>query len=338
MSGGTNGALDVRLMRTLLILLTERSVSRTAEILGQSQPAVSLTLKRLRGLIGDPLLVRTGSALVPTERGLALKETVRRLIDEMDATLSPSPRFDPAVSNRCFRIAAANCLGAILIPRIVREIGRHAPAATVDLCPMPRIEDFAALLARGEVDLVIGNWPRPPADLRIAPLLSTDIVCMVGPRHPLAQQATPLSLDLYLRQRHISPTPVQSAALSPIDGRLLELGLSRRIAATTPEYALVPPIIIESDLMFTTGRPFAEHYAQMFPFAVLDAPAELSGMDFYMLWHECKHASPSHAWLRRVLRGVAADCRRIDCRTAGPRAAPSAYSALTAGGPSHAGA
>ncbi|MFZ2102682.1 MAG: LysR family transcriptional regulator, partial [Oricola sp.] len=75
-----DGALDVRLMRTLYLLLTECSVSRTADILGQTQPTVSLALKRLRYILGDPILVRSGSTLVPTERGLELRESVKRLL------------------------------------------------------------------------------------------------------------------------------------------------------------------------------------------------------------------------------------------------------------------
>lgn len=299
-----NGALDVRLMRTLVILLTECSVSRTAEILGQSQPTISLTLKRLRELIGDPLLVRTGSSLVPTDRGLTLRDTVKRLLDEIDGTLSPNPAFDPGTSQRCFRIVASNCLGAILMPRLIQEIQRVAPSTTIDFCPTPRADDFLPSLASGHIDLVVGNWPHPPQDLKIAPLLSTDVVCIVGPHHPLAGTRGPLALSRYLQQRHISPTSQQSAMLSPIDGHLVERGLRRRIAMTIPEYALVPPILLQSDLMFTTGRPFAEYYRTMYPFSVIEAPQELSTMEFYMLWHGCKHASPWHIWLRQFVRSV----------------------------------
>ena len=304
-----SGALDVRLMRTLLLLVTECSVSRTAEILGQTQPTVSLALKRLRDLIGDPILVRAGGSLAPTERGIELRETLRRLLAEMDIHLSPLPIFDPARTDRRFRIVAANCLGAVFLPLIFRAVSHSAPQARVDVAPIPPFDDLMRDLAEGSVDLVIGNWPHPPPRLRIAPLLSTGIQCVVSREHPLAQLRGPLTMETYLQQRHLSPTSDDCLSLSPIDGRLLDLGLKRRIVASVPEYAIVPHVLAGSDLLFTTGAPFAEQIVSDQGFRLLDAPAELGRMQFYLLWHECKHYSPAHSWLRQLLKGIAARMR-----------------------------
>jgi DNA-binding transcriptional LysR family regulator len=307
-----NGALDVRLLRTLLLLVNECSVSRTAEILGQTQPTVSLALKRLRELLGDPILVRSGGSLVPTERGLDLRETVKRLLAEMDSHLSPVPSFDPAKTDRRFRLVAANCLGAVFLPLIFRAIARQAPRARVDVVPMPAHADLMAHLADGNIDLVIGNWPNPPEQLRIAPLLSTAIQCVVAEGHPLADLDEPLTMRRYLEESHLSPTSDESLSMSPIDGRLLELGLRRRIAAAVPEYAIVPHVLAGSDLLFTTGAPFAEQIARGMPFRLLDAPPELGRMEFYLLWHDCKHHSAAHIWLRQLLKGIAADLKMRD--------------------------
>lgn len=304
-----NGALDVRLLRTLLILLNECSVSRTAEILGHTQPTVSLALKRLRELLGDPILVRSGGALVPTERGLELRDSVRRLLADMDALLSPLPNFDPARSDRRFRIVAANCLGAVFLPRIFRAVARQAPNVRVDVVPMPPFDDLMAQLSDGAIDIVVGNWPNPPAQLRIAPLLSTRIKCVVCEGHALTDLAEPLTLERWLQEDHLSPTSDQVTALSPIDGRLLPLGRKRRITASVPEYAIVPHVLAGSHLVFTTGAPFAEEIARDGRFTLLDAPPELGRMEFYLLWHEAKHHSPAHAWLRQLLKGIAAELR-----------------------------
>ncbi|MBD8908326.1 LysR substrate-binding domain-containing protein [Methylorubrum zatmanii] len=304
--------LDVRAMRTLLVLLTECNVSRAAERLGQAQPTVSLALKRLREMLGDPLLVRYGGSLVPTERGLDLKVSLEAILSEIDARLTPHPTFDPAHSDRTFRLAANNCLGSVFLPPLVRTIRRAAPGVTVEVGQTPPMEDLLRQMAEGAIDAVIGNWPQPPSHLRISTLLSTDIVCVMRPNHRLARREGRIDLADFLAEGHLSPTSDRNAQLSPIDGRLIELGLKRRIAVTVPEYAMVPYMLAQSDLLFTTGRHFAEQIAQSFAFSLVDAPEELGRMSFYMLWHDCKHHSPAHAWLRRTIRSVAADIRALD--------------------------
>jgi DNA-binding transcriptional LysR family regulator len=124
-------------------------------------------------------------------------------------------------------------------------------------------------------------------------------------------------MEQYLAEHHLSPTTEEQAPLSPIDGRLLEHGLKRRIGVTVPEYAIIPYVLAGTDLVFTTGRPFAEHLAQMMPFSVLQAPQEFVSMDFYLLWHDCKHHSDAHAWLRQIMRKVAAQLRSTDILSAG---------------------
>ncbi len=317
-----NGAFDVRLMRTLHLLVTECSVSRTAEILGQTQPTVSLALKRLRDFLGDPILVRSGGSLVPTERGLALRDSLARLLAEIDAELSPAPRFDPSTSDRRFRIVAANCLGAVFLPRIFRLMARLAPRAHVDVVPMPGQDELKARLADGSIDLVVGNWPNPPGALRTAPLLSTPIKVVVCENHALAAEDRPLTMARYLQEDHISPTAEERISLSPIDGRLMALGLRRRIAASVPEYAIVPHVLAGSDLVFTTGAPFAERIARDGPFVLLDAPPEFGPMDFYLLWHDCKHHSPAHGWFRHLVKSVAGELRGTGLATPDLPAAP----------------
>ena len=300
--------LDVRLLRTLHLLLTESNVSRVAHLLGQSQPAVSATLKRLRTLLGDPLLVRgRGGRLLPSERGMVLVEAVGRILTDLDRLFDVDAAFDPATARRQAHIVASNCLGALLLPPIVERVRAEAPNVSLDFCP--RAEDCDASLLRrlesGEIDVVIGNWPSPCETLRFAPLLDTDTVCVLHPSHTVAGAAA-MSLERYLAVDHISPTAPSSCQFSPIDGRLAELGVARRIAVAVPEYALIGPLLTRGDLVFTTGRPFANELATRYPLVVLEAPRELGRMPFYMLWHEKTHGSPFARWLRDVIRSAVA--------------------------------
>jgi DNA-binding transcriptional LysR family regulator len=306
--------LDIRLLRILQILLAECSVSRTADLLGLSQPAVSAALKRLRRAAGDQLLVRSGLHLVPTERGLEIKETLDLILAQLGAAFSPDSGFDPATTERCIRIVGADCLGILFLPRIVELVRRDAPRARIELCRMPGDDDIGRLLEEGTTDVVIGNWPTPPDTLRVMPLLETDIVCVMRPGHPLARGTAEPRLDLatYLAADHLSPTPPASAAVSPIDGRLGQIHRPRRVAVTVPEYAVVPHVLAGDDLIFTSGRPFAESMAALTPLVVAAAPPELGRMAFYMLWHERQHHAPYGRWLRGLVRRATADIRAAD--------------------------
>lgn len=303
--------LDIRLLRLLQILLAECSVSRTADIVGMSQPAVSAALKRLRRAAGDQLLVRSGLHLVPTERGLEIKETLDIILAQLGAAFSPDSGFDPATTERCVKIVGADCLGILFLPRIVELVRQDAPRARVELCRMPGDDDIGRLLEEGTADVVIGNWPTPPENLRVMPLMETDIVCVMRPGHPLAGRPR-LDLATYLGADHLSPTPPTSAAVSPIDGRLGQLHRPRRVAVTVPEYAVVPHVLAGSDLIFTTGRPFAESMAALTPLVLADAPAELGRMAFYMLWHERQHHAPYGRWLRGLVRRATAGIRAAE--------------------------
>jgi DNA-binding transcriptional LysR family regulator len=304
------GDLDLGTLRVLHLLLAESSVSRAAARLGRSQPAVSATLRRLREVLGDPLLVRSGGHLVLTERGHELKPLVARIVDDLDGLLQTGSGFAPATCCRPVRILAPNCFGAFFLPLIVERLRKAAPRMPLELCPSPADDALHRMLETGELDMVIGNWPAPPGDLRTASLLEDDIVCMVGAGHPLAR-ASRIGLDDYLQLDHLSPTPASRAALSPIDGRLAQLRLPRRIAVTVPEYSLAPKLLAHSDLVFTTGRTFAEHLASHLPLALIEAPPELGRMRVYMLWHERSHHSALGRWLRALVRGVADEVRAI---------------------------
>ena len=298
--------LDIRLLRVLHVLLRVVSVSQAATLLGQSQPAVSASLRRLREVIGDPLLVRSGGHMVLTERGAALVPIVQRVLEGISSLTDPLETFEPATSNRFVRIAAANCFGPFFLPRISELLLQAAPQMRVEYCALRSASEMMRGLEDGEIDLVIGNWPSPTETLRTAPLLTTDFVCLLRNGHPLAGRHE-LDMETYLTLGHLSPTPLASAAVSPVDGRLQALHLNRRIVLTVPEYTVAPSILSRTDLCFTTGRPFAEHLAGSMPLSVLRAPLEFGPMSFYMLWHERLHASACNRWLRGLVRRISGE-------------------------------
>jgi len=305
-----NSSIDVRMLRTTYLLLTEKNVSKVAVVLGLTQPSVSACLKKAREVFADPLLVRSGQKLVLTERGEEVMASIGAVLDTLRTTLNKRQQFDPGGVNCRMRVAAVNCFGAFLIPRIASSIRNQAPGISVDFFAPSEGLDLFEELGAGHVDLVIGNWPMTQQSLKSAVLLHSDIACVMQKEHPHAHEGR-LSLENYLDAHHVSPTPGSNAFYSPIDGRLSQLGLKRHISMSIPEYALIPSVIADTDLIFTTARPYAEHIVEHYPdrLQLVEAPFEFNQMNLYMLWHERAHSSSLNQWLRSVVRSVT---RRFD--------------------------
>jgi DNA-binding transcriptional LysR family regulator len=300
-----HGALTLQLLHTLELLLRTRSVSRTADALGQTQSAVSVSLRRLREALSDPLLVRSGNHLVPTSRAQALEQPLRDLLAQFGQVLRNSTGFDPAVATRSFSLATADCMQSFFLPRLVGHLRALAPHISLQLRPLSAQFDFPRALADGSLDAVIGNWPDPPPHLRQRMLLEDRMICLVRPGHPLADTDA-LDLATYLRLEHVAPEPFLSSAPGPVDGALARLGAKRRIAVTVPEFGLASYLVADSDLVFTSSSHYGQHYADLLGLRVVQAPPELEPMRFYLLWHDCAQVDPASLWLRQQIAWVGA--------------------------------
>lgn len=296
--------LDTRQLLVLQALLEESSVTRAARKLDQSQPNVSLTLRKLRDIIGDPILVRSGAKLVPTERGLALMGQVRAVLDGIDKIVGAPTVFDPAVSTAPFRIASADCMEAIFLPPLLQRLRREAPGAPVIVRGIEASFDYGAALERDQLDAVICNWPGAPGHLKTAHLMTEDIVCLMGPQHPLAGRGQ-LTMEEYLASDHIAPVARSRADPGPIDLQLAERGLRRKIQAMVAEFSLIPHMLLTSELIFTSSARFADYFSTLMPLQWAPAPPEFGTLKFFLLWHERSHSDARNIWLRGQISAVA---------------------------------
>jgi DNA-binding transcriptional LysR family regulator len=306
--------LETPLLRALYTLLTEQSVSRAALKLGLSQPALSNSLRRLRDITGDALLVRSKSGMVATQRGRELLAYAADALAAIDRIVHPATEFSPATSTRVFQLGAPDYLDAVFLPHIAEVLCRMAPQAKLRVHAINAGFDYEKALESGALDVVIGNWLEPPPQLHKSPLFEDEVVCLLGEQHLLAAKG--ISLRHYLELRHLAPTPYVSDRTSFIDGCLAEQGLQRNIQMTIPYFGLVPYILMSTDLVFTTGRQFARHYARYLPVKVVPSPFKFPPMSFYQLWHERTHNAPEVTWLRRRIAEVAAS---LAADSSGPR-------------------
>src|SRR5690606_28897107 len=175
--------LDTYLLKVFSILMTERSVSRTALKLNQSQPAISVALKNLRLILKDPLLVREKGGMVPTDRALAIYEHARTALASIDSMLVADEAFEPDSSRQVFRIGSPDYLAPAFAASVVTRFRREAPHAQLVLHALGPDFDFERSLAEGDLDVVIGNWPEPPDRMHLSMLLEDEIVCMMAADH-----------------------------------------------------------------------------------------------------------------------------------------------------------
>ena len=295
--------IDLHLIRILHTVLTQRNVSRAALRLGMHQPAVSAALRRLRHLAGDPLLVRSGSGMVPTPVGMRMIEPAADILQAAQVLFAQGRPFDPAIAVPTFALAASDYLDPQFLPQLVVHIKRHAPLCPIVIQPLTADVDCHRRLAQGELDLVIGNWPQPPEALYLGPLFDDQVVCLVARDHPAVRRGW--DLEAWLQAEHIAPTPTHPGARGVIDVHLQAQGLERHIVARCPHFSLIPAMVASSLLVLTTGRQFCERYVSDLPVEILPCPFPFPKLMYYQLWHERTHTEPAAQWLREAVRYVA---------------------------------
>ena len=300
--------IELHLVRVLHTVITERSVSRAALKLASTQPTVSAQLKRLRGLTGDALLVRSGAGLVPTEVALQLVEPAAQLLRQAETLFGARQRnraFDAAHSETTLRLAASDFLDPLFLPELVARVRQQAPNVHVELLPLTAEFDYRKSLARGEVDLVIGNWLEPPGEMHIARLFTDEIVCLVGEDHGAVRSPRGWTQERYLGAEHVAPTPMHEGARGVIDDHLASLGLVRQVVVRSPHFGLIPLMLAQTQLVLTTGRQFCSRYVDPLPVRIVKCPIGFPPLTYYQLWHEVTHASARGKWLREQVREVA---------------------------------
>ncbi|HVU52979.1 MAG TPA: LysR family transcriptional regulator [Polyangia bacterium] len=304
-------ALNLNLLPVLDALLAERSVSRAGARLGLSQPAVSNALAQLRDILKDPLLVRKGTAMVPTERALSLAGPLRAALLALEQGLEPAAAFDPASAERGFTIMTNDFVAFALLPRLLTRLQREAPKVRLQVRAWQE-HGIPPELARGDVDLVLGfNRGLPPGH-HAKPLFDDRFVFVARKRHPLVRGKITLAQYTNSALAHIIVSQEPNAR-GVVDDVLAQRGLTRNVALRLSHFLLVPPIVAATDYVAALSELVARPMAGPLSLQLLEMPLDAGGATVQLGWHERTAASPAHAWLRALVedvgRDVAATCR-----------------------------
>lgn len=304
--------IDVNLLVALDALARERSVTRAAQRAGVSQSAMSHTLRRLRELFGDPLLVRGRGGMVLTPRAEALAVPLRSGLVSLERTLSQPQPFEPEVARRTFRIVSPDLFDVLVLPALLRRLGREAPGIDLAVVPMPtRLADN---LETGEVDLAI--YPvlldtEPfevgapvDAELQQRTLFQDSFRCFLRSDHPALSKRRRLSLRAYSTLGHILVSP-SGEGPGVVDRVLDEHHLQRRIKLRVPHFWSALSIVAQSDLVLTAPHGLSKCPTAL-ALACQAAPFELPEHAVTMRWHPRFTEDPAHRWLRNLMVDVTA--------------------------------
>lgn len=300
-----NNQVDLNLLPIFLVLMRERSVTRTARFLGVSQPTVSRALATLREQLGDELLIRTRKGMEPTQRAEALVEPLTRALDEVQRALDVPTTFDPASSCVTFTLSIGDYESLVLLPTLYARFTTLAPQArlSVQYHRRPSVEEA---LNNGAVHLAIGRFVNAGTHFNQMKLFSDSFVVAMCRGHRLDKN--PLSLKEFASAPHILISPGGTGDFRGLIDDELDAAKSPRIVTLSlPHFLAAPHILTTTNSVMAIPRRLIEPYLKSLEISIQPLPLRNKGFDISMMWHHRTHNDPACNWLRNQIMKIASE-------------------------------
>ena len=298
--------IDLNQLVVFQQLMLERRVSKVAEKLGITQPAVSNTLAKLRRKLGDELFIRTPTGMVPTVLAEQMAAPIGNALQLIEAGLNAHTAFVPATAQRALTIGMTDIGEVVFLPRLLARLHEQAPQitlSTVRSSPSNLREE----MEKGLMDLAIGPMSHLSAGFFQRKLFRQRYVCLFRRGHVLDKQK--ISLTAIQKAEHLI---VESAGTvhGRVDELLRDAGIVRNVRLTIPHFVSVGHILRSSDLVATVTETLAKSLVEPFDLRYLPHPFKLPEVDINTYWHARVHRSPLHQWLRSTVYELFADDAR----------------------------
>lgn len=287
--------LDLNLLVTLDALLAERNVTRAAQRLNFSQPAVSVQLAKLRDFFGDPLLLPGPRGMRPTARAEALREPLRQALEAVNGAVSPAKPFNPAEATHAWRVAATDYGESTIVLPALNGLRAVAPAARLAVVEMMPTR-IARQAEQGEIDLAFHTTAGSPPSLRRRTLFKERYVLVGRAGHPRLQRKP--SMKQFCQLEHVIVSPDGGGFLGVTDEALAKVGMARKVVLSVPHFLFVRSVLASTDLVAMLPERLVRDNRDV---KVVEAPVEVPGYEMSMLWHERAHRDPAHQWLREFI-------------------------------------
>lgn len=297
--------LDLNLLRVLDTLMTERNVTRSAELLRRSQPAVSNALRRLRTLLGDDLLVRGPNGLVLTPRAEAIRQPLRDAIAQIEKCLGNEQRFNPALATGTLRLSAPDRLSLAIVPALFDRLRQSAPNMSLHVVTADR-KRAMDLLDEDETDVALAWCDAKPHYLNAERLYDEKLFCVFRRGHPLARSRKHSDIAAVLSFPHIivSATGARTAIF---DELLSRHDLRRDPLVSVSNFTAVPHLLSRSDMVGVFTELASDVFVKSFGLVKRPVPLNIGTITTSLVWHVRHDKDAKHGWFRRQIKAIYRD-------------------------------
>lgn len=292
---------DLNLLPVFVAMMEERNVTRAAERLGITQPALSNALNRLRDTLRDPLFIRERYGMKPTQMAEDLAPVIGAALASIDDVILGQQNFDPAQATRHFIIAPNSYVEFVLMPAIVARLQERAVRIKVRLTPFGNdVIETGAM--SGTTDMVLGRIVDPPDNLIVQHLMDDGLACVVRADHPEIKDG--ISKKQYESLKHVNVLP-PGRMRAGLFQALEQKDLKRDVAVSVTHFLAVPEMIAVTDYCATLPSLICRQLARDPRLKVLPTPVDLGTFPVDVAWHVRYRRDPAHRWLRSLISEVA---------------------------------
>ena len=295
---------DLNLFIAFDVIYTEKNLTKSGQVLGITQPAVSNALARLRDLFNDELFIRTSRGMIPTPVANQLIGDIRNALSLIQNTISVSEKFDPSTAEMTFKISIGDTSEYRLLPLLIKELAEIAPRVKVETYLTPR-KDAPRELASGAIDFSIDPPLQSDQHLKHEKIYQEDYVMIVRKDHPILDKEK-ITIEDYLDLSHIHISN-RKTGMGHVDMTLYKLGLSRDIYLRAQHFLVAPYIVEQSDMAITTTKGFAVDRN----LAWRELPFDIDPLVLHLYWHENNDNESSSKWMRDLMLKTYGKLQRV---------------------------
>lgn len=302
MPTGNSTSLELHHLRVLDVLLREHSLTRAAQILHVTQPALSKTLARLRRYFDDPLFVRVSHRMEPTPKALELAGPVAGILEQMRALRTEHVPFDPSISNRTFNFCVVDAGVIKLLPPLVSKVLADAPRVRLRVMQLDG-QHLESWLESGTVDFAMGSFPSIVKGIRRQPLWIEEYVSVMNRGHP--RLSTTPTLKEFTAERHVLVSTLGAGHAHQQVERSLEAVIPPdNIICRVPIFIAAAVVAKHTDAIATLPLSIANTLAADLNLEVVRPPLKLPKIEIFQYWHDRFHREPGNKWIRSVFQSM----------------------------------